>query len=190
VTVLEELHRALPLFRLLSSPERPQVPAAAGSGIPFSRIESIFTRRQFTDHDQFLFTALPKRRERRTGSISKQMTDIVLLATDWQPRALIRAQLIEDGFDVVATDTWPTARRCLRPGSKPRLVVADLKGLSNPSDVLNGLGVLMGPAHVLVLTGIGTLPRAEVEALGFHTLSRPIAIRQIVDSAARLTRAS
>jgi hypothetical protein len=118
------------------------------------------------------------------------MTDIVLLAADWHPRALIRAQLIDDGFEVAATDTWPMAHRWLRPGSKPRLVVADLKGLSNPSDVLNSLRLLMSPARVLVLTGSGTLPRAEVEALGFHTLSRPIAVHQIVDSAARLARAS
>src|SRR5436190_2184117 len=118
------------------------------------------------------------------------MIDIVLLAADWHPRALIRAQLIEDGFEVAATDTWPMARSWLRPGSKPRIVVADLKDLSNPSDVLNGLRLLMRPARVLVLTGSGTLPRAEVEALGFHSLSRPIAIRQVVDSAARLARAS
>jgi hypothetical protein len=32
--------------------------------------------------------------------------DIVLLAGDWQPRALIRAQLIEEGLEVVATNTW------------------------------------------------------------------------------------
>jgi hypothetical protein len=47
--------------------------------------------------------------------------DIVLLGAERQPRALIRAQLIEAGFDVVATDTWPMMRRHLRPGSKPRL---------------------------------------------------------------------
>ena len=49
--------------------------------------------------------------------------DVVLLAADWQPRALIRAQLIEQGFDVVATDTWPVMRRHLRAGTKPRIVL-------------------------------------------------------------------
>jgi hypothetical protein len=32
--------------------------------------------------------------------------DIVLLAAEWQPRALIRAQLIEEAFEVVATDRY------------------------------------------------------------------------------------
>ena len=55
--------------------------------------------------------------------------DIVLLATEWQPRALLRAQLIEEGFEVLATDTWTTMRRYLRPGSKPLLAIVDLQGL-------------------------------------------------------------
>jgi hypothetical protein len=39
--------------------------------------------------------------------------DIVLLATDGQPRTLIRAQLIEEGFDVAGTDSWPMMRGTL-----------------------------------------------------------------------------
>src|SRR6266852_5170698 len=93
--------------------------------------------------------------------------DIVLLGAEWQPRAMIRAQLIEAGFDVVATNTWPMMRRQLRPGSKPRLAIVDLKGLSNPQDVLNDLRVLMNPKRVL---------------------SRPIAIKDVVDAAADAIR--
>ena len=58
--------------------------------------------------------------------------DIVFLAVEWQPRALIRAQLIEEGFEVVATASWAVMRRHLRPGSKPRLAIVDLKGLADP----------------------------------------------------------
>ena len=43
--------------------------------------------------------------------------DIVLLDAEWPSRALLRAQLIEDGFDVLATDTWTTMRRYLRHSS-------------------------------------------------------------------------
>ena len=35
---------------------------------------------------------------------------VVLLAAEWQTRAPLRAQLIESGFAVTATDTWPGAR--------------------------------------------------------------------------------
>ena len=40
--------------------------------------------------------------------------DIVLLSADWPSRALIRAQLLEEGFEVVATDTAHNARTSRR----------------------------------------------------------------------------
>jgi hypothetical protein len=109
--------------------------------------------------------------------------DVVLLAAEWQPRALIRAQLIEEGLEVVATDTWPMMRRQLRPGMKPRLALVDLKGLPDPDRVLNDLRVLMKPDRVLVLTAIGTMSPVEIERLGFRALQRPIAIERIVHAA-------
>src|SRR5689334_20036100 len=62
--------------------------------------------------------------------------DVVLLSADQRARAPLRAQLIEDGFEVIATDTWALARRHLRPGSTPRLAVIDLGGLDNPARVV------------------------------------------------------
>lgn len=112
--------------------------------------------------------------------------DIVLLATDWQTRALTRAQLIEEGLEVAAADTWPAARRLLRPGMKPRLVIVDLQGLPGPENVLRDLKVLMKPDRVLVLTALGTLGPEEVARLGFpHVVSRPIAIADLVRAAAQ-----
>lgn len=116
--------------------------------------------------------------------------DVVLLSTEWQPRALIRAQLIEEGFDVVATDTWPLMRRHLRPGATPRFAIVDLKGLSNPEQVLNDLRVLMKPNQVLVLTAIGTVQAADVVRLGFSRLARPVVIKDVVDTAAAAIRAA
>ena len=40
-----------------------------------------------------------------------RQTDIVLLGAERQTRALLRAQLIEEGLDVLATDTWPMMRQ-------------------------------------------------------------------------------
>lgn len=116
--------------------------------------------------------------------------DIVLLGVEWPSRALIRAQLIEEGFDVVAADTWPAMRRHLRPGRKPRLALVDVRGLPNPRGVLNDLRVLMKPDRVLVLTAMGTVPPADVESLGFRALARPMAIEDIVAAAARMIRAA
>jgi hypothetical protein len=108
----------------------------------------------------------------------------VLLAAEWQPRVLIRAQLIEEGFEVVATDTWPMMRRHLRPGLKPRIAIIDLKGLTDAERVLNDVRVLMNPDRVLVLTALEAAPAADAKGLGFRVLSRPVAIEDVVRAAA------
>ena len=109
--------------------------------------------------------------------------DVVLLCAKWQPRALIRAQLIEEGFEAIATNTWPLMRRHLRPGSKPRLAIIDVKELPEAREVLQDVGVLMKPSRVLVLTGIATVSREEIERLGFRTMARPIVIGDVVKAA-------
>jgi DNA-binding response OmpR family regulator len=106
--------------------------------------------------------------------------DVVLLGAEWKTRALIRAQLIEEGFEVVATDTWPMMRGHLRPGLKPRLAVVDLKDLDEPGRVLRDLAVLMKPERVFVLTAATTVPRPVIARLGHQILDRPITIAAIV----------
>src|SRR5258707_15032467 len=113
-----------------------------------------------------------------TQETSLPPADIVLLSADWHTRAPLRAQLIEDGFEVIATDTWPMMREHLRPGSKPRLAIVDLHGLERPQEVLDGLRVLMKPDRVLVLTALGTVPAGEIARAGFRGLSGPDSIEQ------------
>ena len=119
----------------------------------------------------------------RVGQI---IPDVVLLGVDWQSRALIRAQLIEEGYEVVAIDTWPDMRRHLRPGSRPRLALVDLYRMPNPEEILDALRILMKPDRVLLLTAIGTLSDAELERFGFRALHRPIAIEEIVHTVREL----
>jgi DNA-binding NtrC family response regulator len=96
---------------------------------------------------------------------------------------LLRAQLVEEGFEVLAAESWAAARRALRPGSKPRLVIVDLQGLGNPAGVLNDLAALMTPVRVIVLAAIGSMPASGIRRLGFHVLQRPVAIGDIVAAA-------
>jgi hypothetical protein len=109
--------------------------------------------------------------------------DVVLLSADRHTRAPLRAQLIEDGFDVVATDTWPMMRQHLRPGSKPRLAIVDLQGLENPAEVLDGLRVLMKPDRVLVLSALGSVTPEQAAHTGFLILRRPVSIEDVVRAA-------
>ena len=106
--------------------------------------------------------------------------DIVLLDVEWPARALLRAQLIEEGFDVLATDTWAQMRRYLRPGSKPQLAIVDLQGLPEPEQVLRDLKVLMPPGRVLVLSALGTVAGEELVRLGFPHVQRPIVVADVV----------
>jgi hypothetical protein len=87
---------------------------------------------------------------------------------------------------VVATNSWPMMRQHLRPGSKPRLALVDLKGLPDPEAVLNDLSVLMKPDRVVVLTAAATVPTPTIQRLGFHIVSRPIAINDVVALVNRL----
>jgi hypothetical protein len=114
--------------------------------------------------------------------------DIVLLASEWQPRAMLRAQLIEEGLDVVATDQWFELRRLLRPASRPQLVIVDLHGLPDPERVLNDLAMLMKPRRVLVVTAAGTVLPDQIEARGFLVVSRPVPIGSIVAAAIHAIR--
>jgi len=118
-----------------------------------------------------------------TRETSLPPADIVLLSADWHTRAPLRAQLIEDGFEVIATDTWPMMREHLHPGSKPRLAIVDLQGLERPQEVLDGLRVLMKPDRVLALTALGTVPAGEIARAGFRVLNRPASIEQVVAAA-------
>jgi nucleoside-diphosphate-sugar epimerase len=99
---------------------------------------------------------------------------------------LLRAQLLEEGYDVFAVDDWHALRQTLRPGAKPRLVIVDLQGLGQPMKVLNDLRILMDPDHVIVLAASGTVPAGEVAKLGYRVLTRPVSVRDVVTAAAEI----
>ena len=114
--------------------------------------------------------------------------DIVILDSQWPRRALLRAQLIEEGYEVVATDDWETVKSYARLLLKPRLIVVDLQGLAAAAEILEELHRMMKPEQVLVLTALGTLTPAEVQRRGFHAMARPMSVGEIVDEATALVR--
>jgi len=63
--------------------------------------------------------------------------DVLLLSAEWPERALLRAQLIEQGYEVVAIDRWPIPRLFRRPAMKPRVIIIDLRDLAEPRAVLD-----------------------------------------------------
>ena len=116
--------------------------------------------------------------------------DIVLLGPEWPERALLRAQLLEDGYDVVATDAWPIPRQFLRPGMKPRVLIIDLRGLPAPHEALDEVRGVMPPERVVVVTAMGTMSADEIRRLGFRVVTRPATMRDVVAAAASLLNLS
>jgi hypothetical protein len=112
--------------------------------------------------------------------IDRKAPDVVVLGAKWPERALLRAQLIEEGHEVVALDTWPIPRLYRLPGMTPRVLLIDLHELPEPRETLGEARLVLPPERVLVVTALGSLPGEEVRQLGFNVIERPATIGQIV----------
>jgi hypothetical protein len=112
--------------------------------------------------------------------------DVIVLGAEWPERAFLRAQLIEEGYEVVAVDTWPIPRLYRRSGMKPRVLLIDLHELPNPRETLDEVRFVLPPERVLVVTALGSLTAEEVQACGFHVIERPVSIGQIASETAAL----
>lgn len=112
--------------------------------------------------------------------------DVMLLGPQWPARALLRAQLIEEGHEVVATDAWPIPRFYRRPDMKPRMMLIDLQALPHPRETLDEVRFVLPPERVLVVTALGSLTGEQVQELGFNVVERPATIGQIVSAATSL----
>jgi hypothetical protein len=106
--------------------------------------------------------------------------DVILLGAEWRERVLLRAQLIEEGLEVLAIDEWPMPRVYRRAGMKPRVLLIDLRGLPNPRETLDEVPFVIPPDRVLVVTALGALTANEVRRRGFTAIERPVTIGQIV----------
>ena len=75
---------------------------------------------------------------------------ILLIAADWQFRALVRAQLLEEGYEVQAFPDLEVALFHLeRGGSRPRLAIVDSQGQRIEPDAVSRLWELMDQGPLL-----------------------------------------
>ena len=114
----------------------------------------------------------------------------MLLASEWPERALLRAQLIEQGYEVVAIDRWPIPRLYRRPAMMPQAMIIDLRGLADPRATLDEVRFVMSPDRVIVLMALGTLANDDVRNLGFNVIDRPATVGDIVAAVARVLAAT
>ncbi len=110
------------------------------------------------------------------------MRRIILAGSEWRLRALLRAQLIEEGFGVEAHATVASALASMsKAGTLPTLVVADLSESDRPSADLDALSNWTKRAPVWLLGSRATLPEDAAEHRGFEKVFfRPIDLAALV----------
>jgi DNA-binding response OmpR family regulator len=110
--------------------------------------------------------------------------EIVLIAREWKTRALITAQLSEEGYEVMALRTVEEAVVLLDRGMvRPRLIVLDTIGQSLKEAILADLQALTDDVPILVCTGPFDLTQFDFEGAGFtDLLIRPFAVGDVVDA--------
>jgi len=110
------------------------------------------------------------------------MKQILLAAADWQFRALVRAQLIEEGYEVTAVPGIEHALFLLiRRRIRPDLVIVDTVGQSVTPEHLADLRRLLDDTPALICTGVYQRGAFDFTALGFpHILVRPFRVGEVV----------
>ena len=112
------------------------------------------------------------------------MALILLSGCDWTSRALLRAQLIEEGFDVEAYECVEELVRGLwARKTTPGLVLADLFESAHPSEDAVMLSRWAKLAPIWVLAGHGSAEAESLDGRGFErVLYRPIEIGKLVQA--------
>ena len=112
------------------------------------------------------------------------MAEILLIAADRHLRALVRAQLLDEGYAVRALPSLGIAMAYLaRSGEQPRLTILDMQGLDIEAQALSDLWRLSGEAP-LILCG-GMLSRTALSQRGLpptaRVLLRPFRVGDLVE---------
>jgi hypothetical protein len=114
----------------------------------------------------------------------------LLLSTSWPERALLKAQIEEEGTEVIAVDSYDAAMAWLVGGLKVNLLVLDTHNLDPDPTFLRGIAALGLP--VLLLTGPFDRPTwdgplSDVSVV--ETLVRPTFVGDVAAAVKRLLAA-
>ena len=110
------------------------------------------------------------------------MPRIVLAGKDWQFRALLRAQLREEGLEVIAQETSRGALTGLTGlADLPELLVADLTGSAHPVAELDLLARWTSILPVWLILSRTVRMNLEIARLGFErVIYRPLDMGRLV----------
>jgi DNA-binding NtrC family response regulator len=111
------------------------------------------------------------------------LTRILIAGKDWQSRALLRAQLLEEGFDVEAHETVSDALAHLQAGpSLPHLLIADISASDGPTSDVEALSAWSRKIPTWIIAGRGYVIETDAEGRGFErSLLRPIDLGGLIE---------
>ena len=114
--------------------------------------------------------------------LSATMAQVVLVGKDWQTRALVRAQLIEEGLEVEAAETVREALSTLQePALRPSLLIADVSASDDPSAEIEQLAAWAAQIPVWIIASRNLLAEPQLKGRGFELiLVRPIDVGELV----------
>jgi CheY-like chemotaxis protein len=118
------------------------------------------------------------------------MAQVILVGKDWQARALLRAQLIEEGVEVEA---YTTAAEALEAISEllPELLVADLTESEDPTLEIEELAKWTRQIPVWIVAGRDLIAGKALRGRGFEMiLYRPIDVGELVEQIKRRIEAT
>jgi CheY-like chemotaxis protein len=107
----------------------------------------------------------------------------LLIATDWQFRTLVRAQLLEQGYEVTAFPSLEIALvHLLRGGEQPQVIVLDAAAGGIEAQKVSDLWQLAGKVPLLLCGGaFYRAARYRDELPPFRLLARPFRVRDLVE---------
>lgn len=119
----------------------------------------------------------------RGAAYNNLMSRVLLAGKDWRSRALLRAQLLEEGIEVEAFETVREALNSLTDlNSLPKLLIADLFESQHPSSDLHLLArwSKLVPIWLLLSHGIELDSRPEELGIERH-FYRPIDMTEWIE---------
>ena len=115
------------------------------------------------------------------------MPRVVLIGKDWQTRALLRAQLLEEGVDVAAYESAGEAIEDFgQPASLPALLIADLASSDDPTREAELLAAWAKQVPIWIIASHSLIVDKKLKGRGFEViLFRPIDVGEVVEQIKR-----
>jgi CheY-like chemotaxis protein len=110
------------------------------------------------------------------------VAQVLLAGKDWQARALLRAQLIEEGVSVEAYETVGEALAQLELHSLlPALLIADISASDHPSADIESLTIWARRVPIWIIASHTLSVKGGLEGRGFEALLfRPVDMTELL----------